>query len=137
MSLFCNSHFSPLQRRSIRQLGVAIFLTAALNIVDRYRLEHGHASALLLPLLAVLSVLPVVFAIWVVGRYLAAEQDEFIRVLVVRALLWGLAITMSGDAVAGVLMEYYSSPFPLALLNADLLFFSTGVAFRLLQRSYS
>ncbi len=111
-----------------------MLLICTLNILTRF--EHGRASAFAGPLLALLYVLPVVFAIWVVGNYLTAERDEFIRVLVVRALLWGFAITMAGDAIAGALMDYYSTPLPLALLNADLLFASTGIAFRLLQRSY-
>ncbi len=135
MNLFCRKSLSPLQRRSLRLLAGAIGFTAAVNILDR-TFQHGHAPEFAVPVLAVLSVLPVVFAIWVIGRYLAAEQDEFIRVLAVRALLWGLAITMAGDALAGVLMEYYSTALPLSMLNADLLFASTGIAFRLLQWSY-
>ena len=43
---------------------------------------------------------------------------------------------MAGDAIAGVFMQYYSMQLPLALLNVDLLFASTGIAFRLLQWSY-
>jgi hypothetical protein len=51
-------------------------------------------------------------------------------------LLWGFAITMAGNTVAGVLMNIYARPFPLAILNADLFFVSTGFAFRLIQWSY-
>jgi hypothetical protein len=35
-----------------------------------------------------------------------------------------------------VLMSVDPRPFPLTILNADLFFASTGIAFRLLQRSY-
>ena len=99
-------------------------------------IRHGHSSALLVGLLSALSVLPVLLAVWVAARYLKAEPDEFIRALVVRALLWGFAVTMAGDAIAGVYMNFYSRPFPLGVLNADLFFAATGIAFRLLQRSY-
>lgn len=64
------------------------------------------------------------------GRYLAAEQDEFVRAIVIRALLWPFAVTISGDAIARVFMQYYFAELPLALLNVDLLFASTGIAFR-------
>ncbi len=136
MNLGCTKNLSSLQRRSLRQLSAAISFTVAVNLFGRHEFQHTHAAAWTLALVAGLSVLPVVFAIWVIGRYLGAEQDEFIRALAVRALLWGLAVTMAGDAVAGALMEYYSRLFPLALLNADLFFASTGLTFRLLQWSY-
>ena len=90
----------------------------------------------LVGVLAAVSVIPVLFAVWVVGSYLKHEPDEFIRALVVRALLWGIAFTMAGDAIAGVLMRFYGGPLPIGVFNADLLFVSTGIAFRLIQRSY-
>jgi hypothetical protein len=98
--------------------------------------HHAHPSPLLLGVLSALAVLPVLLAVWIAARYLKAEPDEFIRALVVRSLLWGFAVTMAGDAITGVLMSVDPRPFPLTILNADLFFASTGIAFRLLQRSY-
>jgi hypothetical protein len=110
--------------------GLAHFVSSHLDA------HNGHYSVSLVGLLAALSVLPVLLAVWVAARYLKAEPDEFIRALVVRALLWGFAVTMVGDAIAGVLMTSYSRPFPIGLLNADLFIVSTGIAFRLVLRSY-
>jgi hypothetical protein len=150
MSL-CSKNMTPLQRRSTQLMGSAMLLTVITNLttpnlpnplVDMFpalsqlAAHNAHPSPLLLGVLSALAVLPVLLAVWIAARYLKAEPDEFIRALVVRSLLWGFAITMAGDAITGVLMSVDPRPFPLTILNADLFFASTGIAFRLLQRSY-
>jgi hypothetical protein len=147
----CNKSQTPLQRRTIQRLGGALILTVLTNfstpslpnpLVDlfpglsQFRVHDGHPSTLVVGLVSAFSVLPVLLAVWVIYHYLKAEPDEFIRALVIRSLLWGFAVTMTGNALAGVYMNFYSRPFPLTVLNADLFFISTGLAFRLLQRSY-
>jgi hypothetical protein len=149
--LLCKKNLTPLQRRSIQRMSAVLVLTVVTNLstpslpnpfrdlipgFSQLALAHAHSSVLLIAVLAALSVLPILLAVWVAARYLAAEPDEFIRALVVKALLWGFAVTMVGNAIAGVLMNIYSRPFPLSLLNADLFFASSLIAFRILQRSY-
>jgi hypothetical protein len=149
--LLCNKNLTPLQRRSMNRITSVLMLTLVTNLstpnlpnplldifpnLSWLTAHKGHSPALLVGLLSAISVLPVLLAVWVAARYLKAEPDEFIRALVVRALLWGFAVTMAGDATAGVFMNHYLRPFPLSLLNADLFFASTGIAFRLVQRSY-
>lgn len=149
--LLCNKKLTPLQRRTTQWMSCVLLLTVVTNfstpnlhnpIVDmfpslfRFNLFSGHAPILLAGFLSALTLLPVLLAVWVAARYLKAEPDEFVRALVVRALLWGFAVTMAGNAIAGVFMNVYSRPFPLTLLNADLFFASSMIAFRLLQRSY-
>jgi hypothetical protein len=149
--LLCNKNLTPLQRRSIQRMGAALLLTVVTNLstlnlhnpfrdlfpgLSQLTPSYVQSSVFLVGLISALSVLPVLLAVWVAARYLAAEPDEFIRALVVQALLWGFAVTMAGNAIAGVLMNIYSSPFPLTLLNADLFFASGLIAFRILQRSY-
>ena len=148
--LLCRKNLTPLQRRSMQLMGSALLLTVLTNLstpnlpnplldifpgLARFLAFNGHSSPLIAGSIAALSVLPVLLAVWVAGRYLKTEPDEFIRALVVRALLWGFAATMAGNAVVSVLMNLYSRPFPLTLLDADIFFASTGIAFRLLQRS--
>jgi hypothetical protein len=142
---------TPLQRRSLQLMGSALIFTVLTNLttpnlpnplldmfpgLSKLIAHNGLSSGLLVGTLSAISVLPVLFAVWVVGRYLKAEPDEFIRALVVRALLWGFAVTMAGDAIIGVLVNFYLRPFPLTLLNADLFWVSTAIAFRLTLRSY-
>jgi hypothetical protein len=149
--LLCRKGLTPLQRRSQQRMGAVLLLTVLTNLsiphpsnplldlfpaLSRLLAQGEHRSTFLVASLAGLSVLPVLLAVWVAARYLSAEPDEFIRSLVVRALLWGFAVTMAGNAVAGVLMNVYAKPFPLSLLNADLFFASSLIAFRLIRRSY-
>jgi hypothetical protein len=150
MSL-CSKNMTPLQRRSTQLMGSAIVLTVVTNLttpglhnplvdlfpgLSQLAARNAHPSPLVVGVLSALAVLPVLLAVWVAARYLKAEPDEFIRALVVRALLWGFAVTMAGDAIAGVLINTDPGPFPLTVLNADLFFVSTALAFRLLHRSY-
>ena len=99
-------------------------------------LARQHASVGLAGALSAFSLLPIVFAVWIAATYLKAETDEFVRMLLVRALLWGFSVTMAGDAVLGVLTMLYGRPFPVSLLNADLFIAGTGIAFRVLRWSY-
>jgi hypothetical protein len=150
MSL-CNKNMTPLQRRATQRMGAALLLTVVTNFsgsravnplfdvfpaLSQLNVHQEHPSLCVVGVLAAISVIPVLFAVWAAGSYLKDEPDEFIRALVVRALLWGIAVTMAGDAIAGVYMRFYGGPFPMGVFNADLLFISTGIAFRLFQRSY-
>lgn len=131
----CNRQMTVLQRRSMQRVGGVMGATAALTLLSRDWFTVGH-TAMWATMISMLSVLPVLAMIAIVGRYLASEPDEFIRALATRALLWGVALTMVGDAIAGALLQTYGGHLSLVLLNADLLFVGTGVAFRLLHRSY-
>lgn len=130
-------------------MGGAMLLTVATNlsahlpnpVVDLVpglsALQHQqHPSMTVVGLMALASVLPILVAVWVAGRYLMLEPDEFIRSLVTRSLLWGFAGTMAGMAIMNVWMNLYPQPFPLTILSADLFFITSAVAFRLMQRSY-
>jgi hypothetical protein len=149
MEFLCKG-FTPLQRRSIGRVSAVLFLTVAANFLvtgssnplfhlfpplGRF-LTQSPPSAVLAGLLSVIALVPIVLAVWIAGSYLKAEPDEFVRMLLVRALLWGFAVTMAGDAILGVLTMLYAHPFPISILNADLFIVTTGIAFRLLRWSY-
>jgi hypothetical protein len=148
--LFCRKELTSLQRRSTQRMGIVILLTVLTNfsnprfpnplldVFPQFRefLLRQQASFAYAAALSLLSVLPILLAVWIAADYLKRESDEFVRMLVVRALLWGFAITMAGDAILGVVTMVYSRPFPIALLNVDLFFASALIAFRLLRRGY-
>ncbi len=150
MALFCKAQLTPLQRRTVLLLSATLLLTVVGTflvpgkpnpLLEAYpslwrAAAVVHASAGLTVAVALLSVIPVLWAVAIVGRYLKSEPDEFIRMLVIRAVLWGVAVTMAGDAIVGVLMVTYKAPFPMAMLNADLMFAATGISFRILRWSY-
>jgi len=133
--MFCKS-LTTLQNRTRRLLGCALLFTVAITFLIRHVSSFNRTSPLIACLFAILSVLPVIFAIYIVSRYLSKEPDEFIRLLAMRALLWGIAVTMAGDAIFGVLVALYATSLPIALLNADLFFASTGIALRVILWGY-
>jgi hypothetical protein len=136
--LFLNKSLTPLQRHSMQRIGGVMGLTVVANSVPHFApaLAAKHASIVYAVGLCILTLAPVLLAVRIAANYLRHEQDEFIRALVVRALLWAFAITMAADAIVGVLTTVYNHPFPIALLNADVFFASAGISFRLLRRAY-
>ncbi len=148
--LGCRKNLTALQRRSIQRTAGVLLLTVITNLffprvpnplLDVFPglgsfLARQHASWGLAGILSALSLLPVVLAVWIAAAYVKAEPDEFVRMLLVRALLWGFTVTMAGDAILGVLNMLYVRPFPGSLLNADLFIVGTVVAFRVLRWGY-
>ena len=65
-----------------------------------------HPQGVMLWVLAVLPVLPMLFAIVLFGRYLRDESDEYKRELTMRFLLWGTAGCLAVNMLAGFLAIY-------------------------------
>lgn len=152
MVLFCRKNMTPLQRRSMRWMGVALLLTIGANVLtvggpnpltegfpllSVLSVSPGHAPLWKVLAAAVMTLFPVLLAVFVAARYLAREPDEFIRAMVTRALLWGIACTMGADVIAELIMAVSGQTLPIALLNADVLFASTMLSFRLVTWRYS
>jgi hypothetical protein len=126
----CNKHLSPLQRRSLQLFGVNLAGTAILVKIAHDRYEQAHPSIALTYFLAAVAAIPVIAVITIVGRYLARETDEFVRMMVVQALLWGLGVTFVADTFLGCLFAYPSIYGLIPPLNLDLFVVSAGVALR-------
>ncbi len=153
MSLFCKKNkFTPLQRRALGLMSAALMLTVCMNfltpdaanpLIDLFPflsalvVQPGHAPIWQVAVVALLTLIPVLFAVFVAARYLMQEPDEFIRSMLMRALLWGMAITMAADAVLGTLTVAFNHPFPISLLNADVFVASSMISFRLVTWRYS
>lgn len=100
MSLFRgNRNFSPLQRWSMAKFGSLMILAVATLAVAHEAAEHSTVSKSLVLVLDLLPTIPIIAMILVVSRYLTRETDEFIRLLVMRSLLWGIGTTMVADIV--------------------------------------
>jgi hypothetical protein len=95
----CNRNFSPLQRRSMAMFGGLMILSIALLALALESAEHNSVSKSLVMVLDLLPAIPIGAMIAVVSRYLTQETDEFIRLLVMRSLLWGIGTTMIADIV--------------------------------------
>ncbi len=127
----CKRQVSPLQRRSIQLFGANLCLTAVLSLATRDLFKGAHPSAALLYFIALLPAIPVIGIITVVGRYLARETDDFIRMVVVQSLLWGLGITFVVDTYLGGLFAYPQIFRLIPILNIDLFCVSAMVAHRI------
>jgi hypothetical protein len=57
-------------------------------------------------LIAVLPALPVVGLFAAMGRYLIEEQDEYVRMLRVREMLWAMGFTLSCATIWGFLDNF-------------------------------
>ena len=60
--------------------------------------------------IAVLPALPIIGVLYVMGRYLVEEQDEFLRLQLVIGLLIATGLTLSFCAVWGFLEIYHLVP---------------------------
>ncbi len=126
--LLFSKQMSPFQRRSLRIFSVNFLLVVALSTFARQVFEHAHPGKALIYLLSFLPAIPVLALVLVVGRYLARESDEFVRMLVVYALLWGMGVTMVGDTVLGALNQYNFLPGLLPILNIEAFWITTLIA---------
>lgn len=94
-----NHNLSPLQRRSMALFGSLMILAVVMLGAAHEAAEHSSVSKSLVMVLDLLPALPILAMIVVMSRYLTRETDEFIRLLVMRSLLWGIGTTMVADIV--------------------------------------
>ena len=83
--------------------GGLMLLAVVTLMVAHEASEHSSVSRSLVMVLYLLPVVPISAMIGVVSRYLTRETDEFIRLLVMRSLLWGIGTTMVADIVLAAL----------------------------------
>lgn len=132
--LYCKKSFSPLQRR-FRLLFVAtLFATSLLFLCSSHASEIG--SATLKPIFSSLAAVPFLIMVALIPRYLARESDEFMRTLVLRALLWGFAVPMVVDTLLGFLGKLAPFDYILPILNIDLFCAAALFALALQVRRY-
>ena len=82
-------------------LAYAIFLLPAV-----YGFKHQLIPGGFKYLVAVLPALPIVGLFFAMGRYLVEEQDEYVRMLMVRQSLWASGFTLSLATVWGFLDNF-------------------------------
>ena len=60
--------------------------------------------------LAVLPGLPILYLLWAMGRYLAEEQDEYLRMRAVQSALWATGLLLGSATVWGFLESFALVP---------------------------
>src|SRR5690349_653915 len=79
---------------------------AVLLIGAVYGFKHALVPVGLKYLVAILPALPIIGIFVAIGRYLVEEQDEFVRMLMVRQILWASAFSLSLATVWGFLDSF-------------------------------
>ncbi|MEO8546802.1 MAG: hypothetical protein ABI422_00400 [Sphingomicrobium sp.] len=79
----------------------ALFLIAAV-----YGFKHHLLSGGLAYVIAVLPALPIIGIFAAIGRYLVEEQDEYVRMLMVRKTLWASGFALSLATIWGFLESF-------------------------------
>jgi len=71
-----------------------------------YGFKHQLIPGALKYLVAILPALPVIGIFGAMGRYIVEEQDEYVRMLVVRQMLWAMGFTLGVATIWGFLDNF-------------------------------
>ncbi len=82
-------------------LAYAAFLLPAV-----YGFKHALIPGVWKYVAAILPALPIVGIFVAIGRYLVEEQDEYVRLLMVRQILWASGFTLSVATIWGFLDNF-------------------------------
>jgi hypothetical protein len=97
---------NPAQRRYTRRAVPLMIAYVAFLAVSLWLRDNWAPTGLLAVALAILPALPLVGVIWALGRLLVEEQDEYLRMLMVRQTLWASAFALSVATVWGFLESF-------------------------------
>ncbi|THD81828.1 MAG: hypothetical protein E7812_03170 [Phenylobacterium sp.] len=86
--------------------------------------------------LAVAPALPILGIFFVTAQYLMEEADEFRRMTMVQAMLWGLGLALSFSTVWGFLEAFAGAPLIHLYWVFPIYSFGAGVAQPLVGRRY-
>jgi hypothetical protein len=81
-------------------------LYATFLVVAVYGFKHQLVPGPLKYFVAALPALPIIGIFGAIGRYLVEEQDEYVRMLMVRQTLWASAFTLSIATTWGFLNNF-------------------------------
>jgi hypothetical protein len=93
------------KRYNVRVIWLSLLYVAFL-LPAVYGFKHQlvpHSAAYLV---AILPALPIVGIFGALGRYLVEEQDEYVRMLTVRQILWASGLTLSLATIWGFLDNF-------------------------------
>lgn len=105
--LMCLTRPNVAKRRYLRggatvMAGYVLIVFGTTFFVRNHRGVHGLERAAL----ALLPSLPIFFFMFVIGRYLREEPDEYQRDLLVRCLLWGIAVLLCLTCFTSFLRDF-------------------------------
>lgn len=99
------SRTAALKRYNWRVLQLSLAY-GVLVLIAVYCFKHQLVPAQARYGLAILPALPIIGIFFSMGRYLVEEQDEYVRMLMVRQVLWATGITLSAATIWGFLQTF-------------------------------
>ena len=81
-------------------------LYAAFLLIAVYSFKHRLVAGPAAYLVAILPAIPIIGVFATVGRYLVEEQDEYLRMLMVRQTLWASGFALSIATIWGFLESF-------------------------------
>lgn len=96
---------SRAQRRYNGRVILASIAYSVLLVGEQYALHRAHLAPAVGYALAVLPALPIIAIFVLLGRYLVEEQDEYLRMRMVRQILWATGLTLAATALWGFLED--------------------------------
>ena len=93
-------------RRFLVRLGALVLVAAVSLVAVRYVIDQGLAAGPLVWVLALVPGIAMVGIFYAYGMLIIEQQDEFIRMLVLRQLIIATGITLSFAIIWGFLEEF-------------------------------
>ncbi len=107
-----------LAERRYRRSGLMLMLSYFLTFFGvTFLVHYYHPTGFRLYFAALLPSLPIFGVLFIAGRYLREETDEYQRDTFVRSLLWGIAFVMGLEMFLGFLRTYGWTGTPPAFLS--------------------
>jgi len=97
---------SPATRRYNKRVIVLSLIYSAFLIGAVYGFKHHLVSGVFAWIVAILPALPIIGIFAAIGLYLVEEQDEYVRMLMVRQTLWASGIALSLATIWGFLESF-------------------------------
>jgi len=117
---------SALKRYNARVLWLSLVYAVAL-VGAVYGFKHGLVAGPLKYLVAMLPALPIIGIFGAIGRHLVEEQDEYVRMLMIRQTLFASAFALSLATVWGFLESFDMAGHIEAFYIAAVWFFGLGL----------
>ncbi len=114
-----NGRMGPAVSRYMTRLASCMTAYFALLLLANYLTEHNALTGPAAWAIALLPALPILGAIITILRYLAEEEDEYIRLLAVRSSLIATGLTLAVATVWGMLEQAgLAAHFPVSTIFA-------------------
>lgn len=129
-----SKHLSSLQRSTVAGIAATMAISSSLSL-EFHAIPSNHFASITYLVIATLGAVPIIVTMFLIGRYLLRETDEYIRSVVIQSLLWGFGLVVVADTILGYMIAF-ESVLPihlrtLGIFNMEIFVIATAVALRI------